>query len=346
MTIARSDLVDVSLTRWYLCVVRCVRGARLLGEGHGDRREWIERRLEELSQIFALSIGGYTVLDNQLIVLIRLDQDAARTWSNAEVARRWGRIVPERDKSRQPLALSNQWITERAKDARWVATARERVQSLSWFMKSLTEPLARLANRQDQTRGKFFEGRPKTVAVLDQESLLAAAVYIDLGLAAAGGAGASETGFPTSLEARRKHARKMGKPAAKNGPKRGRTAGSRPAHEGGEDSLWLCPIEDRRARGSREGMFEGLSLAGYLNLVAFTGRLLGHGTAPVGREVSGILERFDISAASWQSRLEALSQRRGRLLGRVFAASRDRLREAAEAFGVERLSNLDSCPTR
>jgi hypothetical protein len=38
--------------------------------------------------------------------------------------------------------------------------------SLRWFMKCLKEPLARLANRQDQMRGAFFEGRFKSLAIL------------------------------------------------------------------------------------------------------------------------------------------------------------------------------------
>jgi hypothetical protein len=39
-------------------------------------------------------------------------------------------------------------------------------------MKCLKEPLSRLANRQDKTRGAFFEGRFGSVAVVDDESLL------------------------------------------------------------------------------------------------------------------------------------------------------------------------------
>jgi hypothetical protein len=51
MTIARAQLVDVSLARWYHCVTRCVRRAFLLGEGDGSRKEWLEKRLEELAEI-------------------------------------------------------------------------------------------------------------------------------------------------------------------------------------------------------------------------------------------------------------------------------------------------------
>src|ERR1700733_10888858 len=54
----------------------------------------------------------------------------------------------------------------------WIATVRGRLQSLSWFMKCLKEPLSRLANRQDKTRGAFFEGRFWSVAVVDDESLI------------------------------------------------------------------------------------------------------------------------------------------------------------------------------
>ena len=141
--------------------------------GAPSRKEWIEHRLQELAEIFAVSIGGFSVLDNHLHLLVRLDPDVATGWSDEEVVRRWGRLFPPRDKSRQPLPVSDDWVQWRLKDIPWVAAARERLQSLSWFMKCLKEPLARLANRQDKTRGAFFEERFKSVAILDEESLLA-----------------------------------------------------------------------------------------------------------------------------------------------------------------------------
>jgi hypothetical protein len=37
MTIARRELIDVSVTRWYHCPTRCVRRASLLAEGMLDQ---------------------------------------------------------------------------------------------------------------------------------------------------------------------------------------------------------------------------------------------------------------------------------------------------------------------
>ena len=159
MAIARAQLVDVALTRWYHCVTRCVRRAFLLGEGDHNRKQWLQNRLEELAEIFAVSVGGFSVMNNHLHLLLRLDPEVARAWSDEEVVRRWGRLFPPRDKSRQPIPVSEHWVQGRLADPKWVANARERLQNLGWFMKCLKEPLSRLANKQDKTRGTFFEGR-------------------------------------------------------------------------------------------------------------------------------------------------------------------------------------------
>ncbi len=57
MTMARAHLVDPAVTRWYHCVSRCVRRAFLLGEGEHDRKAWIENRIRELAEIFAVSVA-------------------------------------------------------------------------------------------------------------------------------------------------------------------------------------------------------------------------------------------------------------------------------------------------
>jgi len=91
MTIARAHLVDPAVTRWYQCVTRCVRRAFLLGEGMHDRKSWIEHRLEELAEILPVAVAGFAILDNHLHLLVRLDPDVARGWSDEDLVRRWGR---------------------------------------------------------------------------------------------------------------------------------------------------------------------------------------------------------------------------------------------------------------
>ncbi len=66
MTIARSLLVDVGVTPWYHLISKTVRGAFLLAEGKTDRKQWIEDRLQELANVFAIEVAGFAILDNHL----------------------------------------------------------------------------------------------------------------------------------------------------------------------------------------------------------------------------------------------------------------------------------------
>jgi REP element-mobilizing transposase RayT len=344
MTMPRAHLVDPAVTRWYHCVTRCVRRAFLLSEEPHNRKQWIDQRLQELAGIFAVSVGGFSVMDNHLHVLVRLDPDLAKVWSDEQVVRRWGRLFPPRDKSREPLPVTKAWVEWRLQDAQWVATVRQRLQSLSWFMKCLKEPLSRLANQQDKVRGAFFEGRFKSVAILDEEALLATCTYIDLNPLAAGIVEVPEASPHTSITTRVEHVKDQGRTPDLNAAKSGSVAGSN-ASAGLEESIWLCPIEDRRKfDSSREGMLEGFSLGNYLLLVDYTGRLFRDGKAAISAELTGILERIGTTSETWWARIEKLSK--GRLLGRFFAVTRTGLRETAVRLGVHHLANLAGCAAR
>jgi hypothetical protein len=80
MAIARSQLIDPTVARWYHCISRCVRRAFLLGEGPHDRKGWIENRLEELAQIFAIAVGGFSVMDNHLSPRAASARPGGRQW--------------------------------------------------------------------------------------------------------------------------------------------------------------------------------------------------------------------------------------------------------------------------
>ena len=206
MTIARERLVDPSVTRYYHCISRCVRRAFLCGEGYEHRKQWIEDRLEVLAECFAVSVCGFAILDNHLHVLVRLDGDVANDWSAEEVVRRWIRVYPPRELRDAETKLVDQWVKQQLQDAKKVGTMRERLTKLGWFMKALKEPLARLANKEDGCKGTFWEGRYKSIAILDTEALLATCVYIDLNVVAAGKAATPETSRHTSIRQRVRHA--------------------------------------------------------------------------------------------------------------------------------------------
>ena len=106
-------------------------------------------------------------------------------------------------------------------------------------------------------------------------------------------------------------------------------------------STWMIR---RRIHDSGAHELEGFSLGSYLILVDYTGRLFRDGKATISAELSGILNRLGCSAESWRARLEKLKG--GRLLGRFFAASRERLRQVAAHLGVHHLANLGGCPAR
>jgi hypothetical protein len=89
-------------------------------------------------------------------------------------------------------------------------------------------------------------------------------------------------------------------------------------------------------------MLEGFSLGSYLLLVDYTGRLFRTGKATISTELVGIFDRLGSNAQSWRARLEKLRTRR--FFGRFFAASREKLREAAARLNVRRVGNLAGCP--
>ncbi|MFN9603732.1 MAG: hypothetical protein ACK6A7_09850, partial [Planctomycetota bacterium] len=93
----RSKLVNPDVTRWYHCISRCVRRAFLIAEYQDfDRKAWLDQRLRELDSLFAISVAGFSVMDNHLHLLVRIDPEVADSWTPLQVAQRWLTLYPPR----------------------------------------------------------------------------------------------------------------------------------------------------------------------------------------------------------------------------------------------------------
>lgn len=351
VTVPRSQLVDLSVTPYYHCISRCVRQAFLCGEGNAHRKDWIENRLEELANIFAISVCSYSAMDNHAHVVVRLEGSAlVDQWSDEEVATRWSRLYPQRGKNRKPLPISQAWINEKIQDSDWICRTRKRLANLGWFMKCFKEPLARMANKEEGVTGHFWESRYQSIAILDDEALLATCAYVDLNPVAAGSAELPENSNHTSIKARlescrgRGQQKKLKQAMAKTA--RGAVLDPQAASQL-EQQIWLCPFASQSAQSdttARRGMVSGFSLAQYLHLVDCTSRLARAGKAHVGTQVESMLERLGTRAETWTANLQRLFQQE-RLVGVAFSFSREKLRKAAQHRGCHHLANLCGCKT-
>lgn len=173
-----------------VCIVhaiqRCVRRAFLAGfdqktgKDYSFRKEWIRRRMEALASVFGIDVLGYAIMSNHLHLILRNRPDVVARWSDQEVAIRWLRVFPGKrmeEHLAEPTEVDVQALINLPNR---LALVRHRLADISWFMRALAEPIARMANRQDECTGRFWEGRFKAQRIVDEAGLLACAMYVDL----------------------------------------------------------------------------------------------------------------------------------------------------------------------
>ena len=162
-------------------VSRCVRRSFLWGfdsysnQNYDHRKPWVEQRILLLSNAFAVSLLSYAVMSNHLHLVIANQPAAVTAWSDLEVAQRWIRIYPPKYAKDAPAK-----IVAVLEKPGYLKVLRGRLSNLSWFMKTLQEPIAKRANAEDGVKGRFFEGRFKSQILLSQNAILAAMAYVDL----------------------------------------------------------------------------------------------------------------------------------------------------------------------
>jgi REP element-mobilizing transposase RayT len=353
---ARREIVDHTEVGIYHCVSRCVRRAFLCGEdaltgrNFDHRKDWIRDRLEELAGAFAIDVLGFAVMSNHLHVMVRIRPDLSSQLSNEEVARRWLRIFRKRrDAAEAPNKLDARELAMLLADSEAVAMRRGRLADLSWFMRALCEPIARRANLEDGVSGRFFEGRFKSQAVLDESAALACSIYVDLNPIRAGIADTPESSEYTAayerIVARRLNAAEQAATEKIDQAKAPRSV----APERGDG--WLSPIPDndvcpasQRMHSPRRASDRGflpLGLDEYLALLDWTGRQVRadkRGAIP--RDLRPILERLSINAEGWVEGILDFGRRFHRVIGRAASIAARARKDGRHWYQGESASRL------
>jgi len=137
--------------------------------------------------------------------VVRINADEVKLWSDEEVASRWMQIFSGPMLVHQYLMNASLTTAELKCVADLFAIWRERLGDLSWFMRCINEPIARMANREDHCTGRFWEGRFKSQALWDDRALLACMAYVDLNPIRAAMAETPEQSDYTSVQERIDH---------------------------------------------------------------------------------------------------------------------------------------------
>ena len=311
-------------------MARCVRRAylcgrdKLTGKDFGHRKDWVRTALERLAGSFAIDICSFAIMENHLHVIVRQRPDVAKDWSAKEVTTRWRIIFGKPAKSKAEREAFELLVDVESRDAKLVRVRRQRLASVSWFMRCLCEPIARRANKEDGCTGRFWEGRFRSQALLDDAAMLACAAYVDLNPVRAKLASTPETSRNTSIFERVVERQRPGK------------------QPGETRDGWLAPMADPQGsrkttnRRASEEEWTSLKLDEYLSLLDWTGRQVRQnrrGAIPA--SLAPILDRLKIQPAGW---VEVVAN-----FGRLFkhaAGSPTRMSQHAQGIGRHWLKGI------
>ena len=208
---SRKTQICYEATPYYHCVSRCVRRAFLCGvddfsgRNYEHRRQWIEDRLLQLAEVFCIDICAYAVMNNHTHIVLHVDLKKVQSLTTEEVLSRWCSLFNGSYKVQCYLNANlrknmNKSDLEQVEDD--VSEYRNRLSSVSWFMRSLNEYIARKANEEDKCTGRFWEGRFKSQPLLDGAAVAACMAYNDLNPLRAGMVESVEQSSHTSIKRR------------------------------------------------------------------------------------------------------------------------------------------------
>ena len=322
----RYSQISLDATPYYHCVSRCVRRAFLCGTdpvngtSFEHRRGWIEDKMTELAQVFALELCAYAVMSNHYHIVLFVDDKKAASWSTNEVIKQWHKLFNGSALSKRYLQGESLGQAELNQLNDVAEQWRSRLMDISWFMRCLNECVARQANEEDNCTGRFWEGRFKSQALLDEAALAACMAYVDLNPVRAAMAKTPEQSAHASIQKRIKKAKS-----------------AHTANHPGQQVKALMPFAGNPRQDSPDGL--PFRLTDYLELVDWTGRVLREDKrGSIYNKLPPILQRLNIESKHWLYMTQNFESQFKSLVGSVF-----KLQQICQKLGYQRTPGVRAC---
>ena len=315
---ARKLQIALDATPYYHVISRCVRRAFLCGQdkftgrSFEHRRQWIESDLEILSSVFFIDIAAYAILPNHYHLVLYVDKPAAEKADMRAIVERWHRRFAGVEASHKYMAYEPLEPHEKDQLSTLVDIWRARLFDISWLMRALNETTARKANQEDECTGRFWEGRFKSIPLLDDQALLSCMSYVDLNPIRAGMAVTPETSNYTSIRLRAKSF----------------------AADRDRQPVHLMPLIGSNLQIEATGI--GIKPKDYLELVDWTGRQIrDNPSGCIDANAPPILQRLNVSPKHW---IYLSTQFESRFKG--VAGTAESLKQTLSLFKLVRRPNL------
>ena len=349
MTIARKEIVLPNKEAIYHCIARCVRRAflcgydRFSGNSYNHRKMWIKNRIKELSSIFVIDICGYAVMSNHLHIILRTRPDLVNDMESDEVAKRWYKLFPKRrTKKGKPEEPTELEIAALANNEDKINEISDRLGSISWFMRCVNEYIAKLSNKEDKCKGRFWEGRFSCQRILDEAGLLTCMTYVDLNPVRAKVELTPEESTYTSgrdrIKARQAvekiNVLKKRKIIDKSTDIKCNKNKMLPKNmELSKSADWLSPISSEE---NKKGLLS-ISLEEYIEVLDLTGREIVEGKkGKIPKNLKPILKRLEINEEKWVKTVKSYGSIFCRVSGKM-----DSITKAAKEAGRSWLKGVN-----
>jgi REP element-mobilizing transposase RayT len=244
------------------------------GQSYEHRRGWVEKRLLFLSSVFAIDLCAYAVMSNHVHVVLHVDVKQTQVWSDYDIVQRWHRLHKGTLLTQMFARGDTIGKGQRLTLDNTISEYRRRLHDISWLMRNLNEYIARRANKEDECTGRFWEGRFKSQALLDEAALLSCMAYVDLNPIRTKIAKTPETSKHTSIKKRLESIKQ-----------------NTPTHS-------LMPFVGNERQHMPKGI--AFSLKDYCEIVDITGKIIRHDKAGhFDQQQQPTLKRLGVSDEQW-----------------------------------------------